>query len=404
MEFVAKVGTPDGRIREEVHEAPDAASLRTELERRGLHVFRLEQRGFALRLPRFGKKGRHRPVPPREFLVFNQELAALLRAGLPLLQSLELLLERMKDPHFKLVLGEIRDRVKSGEELSDAFASFGPLFPSLYPSALKAGERSGELEAVIRRFVRYQKLVLDARRRVVSALVYPAVLVALSIAMVMVMLVAVIPRFAVFFEETGGELPMITQITLGTAYFLRENVLLLGVGLVVGILALRRYAATPAGRIAIDRFKLRIPFVGPVLHLFALSEFGRSLSTLLSGGIPLVPALEIAVPAVGNAHVRHELLPVIPKVREGQAFYQTLERTGVMEPIAVDMVQVGEATGALDVMLSSVSDFFDEEVETRLARILSLIEPLMLVFMGVVIGLLLVSVYLPMFSAIGNVK
>jgi type IV pilus assembly protein PilC len=404
LNFVARVGFPDGTVREELHEASDPGALRHELERRGLHVFELRRRGFALRLPGLGPGRPSKPVDQQAFMIFNQELAALLRAGLPLLQALDLLQARIQDPQFKLVMGEIRDRVKSGEELSDAFGHFGRLFPALYPSTLKAGERSGELEAVIRRFIRYQQLLLDARRRVISALVYPAVLITLSVGMIVIMLVHVVPRFTVFYADLEAELPLITRATLAVSDFLRDNLLWVALALVAGFLVLRQLAERPEGRIAIDRFKLRLPFVGPVFHRFALSEFGRSLATLLSGGIPLVPALEIAVKAVGNAFVRSRLEPTIQAVREGKPFYAALEASGVVEALAVDMVQVGEATGSLDSMLSSVSDFLDEDVQTRVTRLLSLLEPVMLVFMGVIVGVILVSVYLPMFSVLGEVK
>lgn len=404
MQYVARLGFPDGTVREEVHEAVDAAVLRHDLEKRGLHVFEVEARGRSLQLGRLRRAGRGKAVPTQTFLVFNQELAALLRSGLPLLQALDLLQARIKDPDFKLVLGDIRDRVKSGEELSDAFAAFGSMFPALYPSTLKAGERSGELEGVLRRFIRYQKLVLDARRRVTSALVYPAVLVTLSLVMITVMLIFVVPKFTGFYVDLDAELPLLTRITLATSHLLRVNFPLILIAAVAGWLFLRQALQTPEGRQAFDRMRLRIPFVGPVLHRFSLSEFGRSLSTLLSGGIPLVPALEIAVKAVGNSFIRARLEPTIQAVREGRPFHEALEKTGVVESLAVDMVQVGEATGSLDTMLTSVSDFLDEDVETRLSRILSLLEPAMLVFMGLIIGLLLVSVYLPMFSVLGQVK
>lgn len=412
MQYVCRVGTPDGRVLEEVHTAPDEVALRSELDKRGYHIFDVRRRGVPGKVTMRGLAGgmRRKRVPDAEFLVFNQELAALLKAGLPLLQTLDLMLERMANPNFKAVLGEIRDRVKSGADLSEAFAEYGDMFPRLYPSSLKAGERSGELEKVIRRFVRYLKLVLEARKRVISALVYPAVLVGLSIAMLVVMAVYVVPKFQVFFLDLNVELPLLTRITLGVSAFLTQRTLFLWnwawglIAIAVGISALRRAGRTTEGRIAIDSFKLRLPLLGPVLHRFALSEFTRALSTLLSGGIPLVPAFEIAVSAVGNAQVRSKLEPTIQMVREGKAFHAALETSGVMTDMAIDMVKVGEATGALDEMLMSVSDFLDEQVETRMQRLLSLVEPIMLVVMGIIIGLLLVSIYLPMFSMLGQTE
>ncbi|HEX7184982.1 MAG TPA: type II secretion system F family protein [Thermoanaerobaculia bacterium] len=401
MQFLCRLGTPDGRVVEEVMNASDEVALRNELTKRGLHIFEVRRRGVARKLSVPGMRRRKR-IPVQEFVVFNQEMAALLKAGLPLLQALDLMLERMHNQHFRAVLTEIRDRVKSGEDMSEAFAAFGELFPRLYPSSLKAGERSGELELVIRRFVRYMKLVLDARRRVVSALVYPAVLVGLSIAMMTIMAIYVVPKFMVFFENLEADLPLITRIVLSISSAASDNWLLLLLGVVAGVLFYRSWSRTESGQLAMDRTKMRLPFIGPVLHRFALSEFTRSLSTLLAGGIPLVPAFEIAVSSVGNTHVRSRLEPTIQMVREGKPFHGALEESRVFTDMAVDMVKVGEATGSLDEMLSNVSDFLDEQIETRMQRLLSLVEPLLLVFMGIMIAILLIAIYLPLFSALGE--
>jgi len=403
MQFVCRVGTPDGRVIEEVLTASDESSLRSELAKRGLHVFEVRRRGLSRGLAAGGSRRRKR-IPTQEFVVFNQELAALLKAGLPLLQALDLMLERMANPHFRGVLTEIRDRVKSGEDLSEAFAAYGELFPRLYPATLKAGERSGELEQVIRRFLRYQKLVLDARRRVVSALVYPAVLVCLSIAMIIVMAVFVVPKFRVFFDNLDVDLPLITRMVLAVSSFANNNWPILLVLILGTVFSFRSWNRTESGGMTVDRFRLKLPFLGPVLHRFALAEYCRSLATLLTGGIPLVPAFEIAVTSVGNRWVRSKMEPTIQMVREGKPFHVALESSGVFLDMSIDMIKVGEATGSLDDMLGAVADFLDEQIETRMQRILSLIEPMMLIFMGIMIAIILVSIYLPMFSVLGSSK
>src|SRR3954468_14792070 len=221
MQFICRVGTPDGRVLEEVFSASDETALRSDLGKRGYHLFEVKRRGVApqLGVPTLLRGGRRGRIPVNEFMVFNQELAALLKAGLPLLQALELMLERMKQGTFRSVLTEVRDKVKSGTDLSDAFAEYGDLFPRLYPSSLKAGERSGELELVIRRFIRYMKLVLEARKKVISALIYPAVLVGLSITMIAIMAIYVVPKFQIFFNDLQVELPLLTRITLGFSRF-----------------------------------------------------------------------------------------------------------------------------------------------------------------------------------------
>ncbi|HEX5721076.1 MAG TPA: type II secretion system F family protein [Thermoanaerobaculia bacterium] len=406
MQFVCRVGTPDGRVMEEVFNAADETALRTDLGKRGLHIFEVRRRGVPTRMggtvSAAGRMRRRRRIPTQDFMVFNQEIAALLKAGLPLLQALELMLERMRHPHFKAVLTDIRDRVKSGEDLSEAFAAHGEMFPRLYPATLKAGERSGELESVIRRFIRYMKLLLDARRRVVSAMVYPAVLVCTSIAMIIIMAIYVVPKFMGFFEELDAELPLITRVVLAASGFVTDNWPVILIVLAGGFLFLRTWGRTPSGRVALDRLKIKVPFMGPVLHRFALAEFCRSLATLLSGGIPLVPAFEIAVASVGNSYVRDRIEPNIQMVREGKPFHEALERSEVFTDMSIDMVKVGEATGSLDDMLTNVSDFLDEQIETRMQRLLSLVEPLMLVFMGIIIAILLIAIYLPMFGMLGD--
>ncbi|HUO86267.1 MAG TPA: type II secretion system F family protein, partial [Thermoanaerobaculia bacterium] len=398
MDFLARIGTAEGRVLERTFVAPDEATLRSDLEKQGHHVFAVKPKGFAgLALPRLAD--RRRVLTPQEFLIFNQELAALLRAGLPLLQGLDLMLERLEKPRFREVLTDIRDRVRSGEDLSDAFAAHGDHFPRLYPASLKAGERSGELEAVLRRFIRYQQLVLDAKKRAVSALIYPAVLVALSFGMLLILSIRVVPTFNEFYTSLDAELPLLTRVTVGFSTFLSRNLLWITIAIVVGSFFFSRWKRTPSGRLAFDKLKLRLPLFGPVAHLFALSELCRSLATLLSGGLPLVPSFEIATQAVGNAAVRHAIEPKIRLVREGKAFYEAIEESGMFPAMAIDMTKVGEATGALDEMLGSVATFFDERVEVRLQRILSLVEPAMLVFMGVVVAIILLSLYLPLFSA-----
>jgi type IV pilus assembly protein PilC len=406
MQFICRVGTPDGRVLEEVFSASDETALRSDLGKRGYHLFEVKRRGMApqLGVPALLRGGRRGRIPVGEFMVFNQELAALLKAGLPLLQALELMLERMKQGTFRSVLTEVRDKVKSGTDLSDAFAEYGDLFPRLYPSSLKAGEKSGELELVIRRFVRYMKLVLDARRRVFSALTYPAVLVCLSGVMIAVMTIYVVPRFMGFFAELDADLPLITRIVLGVSNFMSANWVFMLFLLVGGFFALRSWGRTEPGRLALDRAKLRAPVLGPVLHRFALSEFSRSLATLLSGGIPLVPSFEIGIASVGNSYVRSRIAPTIQMVREGKPFYAALETSGIFTDMSIDMVKVGEATGSLDEMLNSVADFLDEQIETRMQRLLSLVEPMMLVFMGIIIAILLISIYLPMYSMLGSSK
>lgn len=403
MQFVARIGTADGRVFEEVHAANDERALRAELERRGVHVFELKPRGLTLNAAT-GGRFRGQKVKPADFLVFNQEMAALLKAGLPLLQALDLMLRRMPAGSFRRVLEDIRDKVRTGRDLSDAFGEHAEMFPRLYPSILKAGERSGELEQVIRRFIRYQQLVMEARKRVVSALVYPAVLIVTSLLMITVMVIFVIPKFKAIFENSDVPLPWITQALINVGSFFQNFWLPVVVTITAVTVFFVRWQRSTLGQSALDRLRVKVPILGQIMHRFALSEFSRSLATLLAGGMPLVPALEIAVGAVGNVYIREKLAPTIQSVREGETFHAALEHTGIVTDMAIDMVQVGEATGALDEMLTSVSDFLDEQIEVRMQRLLSLIEPAMLIIMGVVIAAILIALYLPLFSALSNTR
>ncbi|HEX9799281.1 MAG TPA: type II secretion system F family protein [Thermoanaerobaculia bacterium] len=404
MEFVCHVGTAEGRVSRQVRRAADERALRAELEREGLHLITLE-RGLAASA-RPGLEGwRRRRVPLAQLVVFSQELAALLRAGLPLVQSLGMLVERQHDPGFRGLLARVVERVRSGGELSEAFGELGDALPPIYSSALRAGERTGDLEKVLLRVVRYFKLVLDARKKVYTALVYPSVLLGLSVAMLGVMALYVVPRFRVFYEAMDlEELPLLTRITLGTATALRDNLPFLVLAVVLAVPFATRWARSAPGQLALGRLRLGLPVLGGIFHGFAVSEYCRSLSTLLSGGLPLVQALDIATGAVGNAWVRVKLAPAIGRVREGTALHQALAETGQAPPIVLDMVQVGEATGALDAMLSNASEFLDDEVETRMQRLLQLIEPILLVVVGGLVAVLLVSVYLPIFSALSQIQ
>jgi type IV pilus assembly protein PilC len=393
-EFIVRVGTPEGDVVERTVQAANARAAQQELQNQGLHVFETKRGVFSLRdlIPR-GK----RVISTERFLLFNQELLALVKAGLPIIQSFDIMLERQKDVRFREVLTEIREKIKSGVALSDAFSSFGDMFPPIYSTSLRAGERSGDLEGVLRRFLRYQKIIVNLRKRVTSALVYPAVLVSLSIGMVVIMLTKVIPKFIEFFAGFGAELPPITRFAIAFSSALNDNFLLITIAL-IAIFVFGRKWITTTGRLAWDRFKLHIPLVGGILHRFAIMQFTQSLGTLLGGGTPMVPAIEIASQSVTNQDISSKIFSVVQNVREGEPLWRSLEGTGAISDLAVEMIKVGESTGALTEMLSNVSEFYDEEIETRLSRLVAAIEPIILVVMGIVIALLLYAFYLPLFQ------
>jgi len=393
-EFIVRVGTPEGDVVERAVRANSIRAAQDEMRRQGLHVFEARRGEIEVRdlLPRLGKA-----VSTEKFLHFNQELLALVRAGLPIVQSFDIMLERQKDKRFREILGEIREKLTSGIALSDAFAAYGNLFPPIYSTSLRAGERSGDLEGVLRRFLKYQKMIVALRKKVIGALVYPIILIALSATMIFVMITYVIPKFAEFFTGFGAELPWFTRFMIAFANGLRDNIVLVIVGVILSVILLNYWVKTK-GRIIWDRFKLHIPLVGGVLHRFAIMQFTQSLGTLLAGGTPMVPAIEIASQSVTNQMVSTKIQSIVQNVREGEPLWRSLDATGVTSDLAVEMIKVGESTGALTEMLANVSEFYDEEIEARLARMVAAIEPIILVGMGIVIAVLLYAFYLPLFQ------
>ena len=400
-QFSIKAGWPDGTVGEESVLAPDSKAARVEVERRGGHVFEVRRHGLVL----LGSRGgRRRRVKMADFLIFNQEMIALLKAGLPVVRSFEILLERQESAALRAVLADVKDRVNSGASISDAFAEQGDIFPRLYWTSLKAGEKSGEIESVLRRYLKYQKTVIAISRKVVSTLVYPAILMLLSAVLIAVLMTVVIPKFQEFFADFHADLPLLTVVVVGIAGFLRDNALWLFPALFFGGWLLWRWVRTPAGRSWADGVLLKLPFLGGLFLRFAITQFTRSLATLLAGGTPLVPSLENSADAIGNRRVSRRVRDVVPKVREGGELWQALDSTGIFTNLTIEMIKVGETSGALEEMLTAVSDFYDEEIDVILARVITLVEPAILVMMGGIIITILLSVYLPIFKIMSQIK
>ena len=396
MEFRCRLASPSGEITEGVYAADSESRLRHDLEEKGLYVLSLQAKGalpgLAIRLPRRSK------IPSLEFLVFNQELATLLKAGMPLVQSLDLLRRRVASPTFRGVLDDVYERVRAGSALSDAFAIHGALFPSVYTASLLAGERSGSLDTVLRRFVEYTKVIATVRRRTISALVYPAVLISLALVLVAIIVLKVVPAFADFYESFHAELPLITRIILRISSVVREQFLLIAFALAVSVAASVFWLRQEGQRARFDRLILRVPVLGDVAGKFATSQMARTLATLLGGGLPLVNALDIAAKSMGNQFMAQQIQIVGSRVREGESFAAALQGRGIFPEVAVKMAEVGESTGALQEMLNTVADFFDEEIATKTERFVTLIEPTLLVMMGIVIAGLLLALYMPLFQ------
>jgi type IV pilus assembly protein PilC len=396
MEFRCRLGTPGGEIVEGIYIADSEDRLRRELEEKGLYILSLQRRGvlpgLTLAGPRRGRVGR------QEFLVFNQELATLLKAGMPLVQSLDILRQRVANPTFKAVIDAVYEKVKAGTSLSDAFAEHGSMFPAVYAASLMAGERSGNLDAVIRRYVSYEKVIGTVRKRTISALIYPAILVTMMIVLIGIIVLRVVPAFSEFYGNFDRPLPLSTQLIVAVSNFVVSNLWLLLVVMVGGAAVLYGWGRQPAQRARIHRMALDVPWAGQTIRKFGTAQLARTLSTLLGGGIPLVNALEISVRSMSNRHLASELDEVRRRVQEGQSFAASLLERGVFPDVAVKMVEVGESTGALQEMLNSLADFYDEEIETEVSRFITLIEPLLLVIMGIVIAVVVLALYMPLFD------
>jgi type IV pilus assembly protein PilC len=394
MEFRCRLGTSAGEIVEGIYVADSEARLRRELEEKGMYVLSLQRRA-ALSL---STGGRRQKIKRQEFLVFNQELATLLKAGMPLVQSLDILRQRVLNPTFKTVLDSVHDRVRSGTSLSDAFAEHQSLFPPVYSASLLAGERSGNLDAVIRRYVTYDKIVGAVKRRTLSALIYPGILVTMMILLIGIIVVKVVPAFSDFYANFDRELPLSTRIIVGVSNAVVSNIVFIVAGVISLGVAVTYWSRQPAQRHRLDKWVLDVPWVGETARKFFTSQLARTLATLLGGGIPLVNALEISVRSLSNQHLARDLDRGRIRVQEGQGFAAALRERNVFPDVAVKMVEVGESTGALQEMLNSLAEFYDEEIETEVGRFITLVEPVILVIVGIVIAVVVLALYMPLFE------
>jgi len=396
MEFRCRLASASGQIIEGVYSAETEARLRHELEEKGLFVLSLQPKGavagVSIHLPQ------QRRISAREFLIFNKELATLLKAGMPLVQSLDLLKRRVESERFRAVLEDVHERVRSGTALSDAFAAQGDLFPSVYVASLLAGERSGSLDTVLRRYVDYARIIATLKRKTLSALVYPAILITLALVLIAIIVLKVVPAFSDFYASFGAELPLVTRVIVRLSEFIRSEIVLIAVVLIVVVSLAATWLRSPSNKARFDHVLLRLPMIGPIAAKFATSQMARTLATLLGGGLPLVNSIDIAAKSIGNHYVASQLDIVNTRVREGESLAAALEARRVFPEVAVKMTEVGESTGALQEMLNTVADFFDEEIATNMERFVTLVEPALLVIMGIVIAGLLLALYMPLFQ------
>jgi type IV pilus assembly protein PilC len=399
MEFICKYAKPTGEIVKAVQVGQDAEEVRHRLLELGFLPISIDRRGWTLS---FNMRRRTPKLDPQDFIVFNQQFVALIKAGLPILRSLDLLKVQIKNPMLKRHIEDVRGRVYSGILLSEALKAQG-VFPTVYTASIYAGERSGNLVEVINRFIHYEKTILTVRKRFLSSLIYPAFLIVLSIVMVLVIVTYVIPRFGELYSGMNTPLPVATRVLITVSTTVQHNLILLIPGIVVAVIAAIVWAGTAGGRTRIDEFKLRAPIIGNLWTMFSMAQLSRTLATLLQGGIPLLAALEVAREATGNRVIASSIAEGVARVREGQTLSDSLENTGHFPDLAIEMMRVGEQTGSLPEMLNHVADFYDEDVNIRSTALLSWVEPVILIFVAMFVAAILISLYLPIFSINGAV-
>lgn len=395
-EFVCKVADARGQVSVQVETAATEAELRRRLAEKGLFLYSARNRtltALSWRWPTL----RRRRLPANDFLLFNQQFVTLVRAGLPILRALDLLADRAARPGLRAVLNDVRQRLRGGASLSEAFQAQG-IFPEIYISSLVAGERSGNLPGVLDYYIRYLKVSGTVRRRLLAALVYPALLVCVAASVLTFVTLYVIPRFAALYADLNIALPSLTVAVITFALGIRGSLAIVAPLVLAVLAAILLVTRSEAGAQALDRARLRIPLVGAILLKFRLAQFSRTLSTLLAGGIPLVPSLEVAAGALESPLLRHSVGVAALRVREGQSLHAALAATGIVPALVTEMVEVGESTGALPQMLTSVAEFYEEELNARLTTLMALVEPLLLLGVAAVIFVILVALYLPIFS------
>jgi type IV pilus assembly protein PilC len=403
-EFVIRMADESGRVLEKLENGTSRDEVRDRFAQQGFLVYWVKPRGiFAdgkISLPR------RRRIQTDQFVVFNQQFVTLIRAGLPILTSLDLLIRRQRNLYFRSLLQNVHDRVKGGELLSEAFAAQGT-FARIYTTTLLAGEKSGNLEEVLNRYIAFQRLSIAFRKKLLASLVYPALLAVLVVAMLSFLLTYVVPQFATLYAAIGRpeSIPPITQFMLAIGINARHYAIPIVAGLAFLFAVIWRWAHSESGGLHLERLRARIPLLGEISLKHQVAVFSRMLSTLLTGGLPLVPSLETAGASLQSRLVSGGIVGAAQRVREGASLSKSLEETGTFPDLAVEMIEVGESTGALPAMLTSVAEFFEEDVQTALAAAMALVEPVILIVMGIIVAFVLISLYLPIFTlGAGGVK
>ena len=397
-EYLLKYADGRGQIHQQVAAATSEKELRDRYSSQGFLIYSIKPRSSAGVLTRRGKK-----INVEKFLIFNQQFVTLIRAGLPILKGLDLLADRLTDPKLGPHIKSVRDEVRNGTLLSEAFRAQG-VFPKIYVTSVMAGEKSGSLVEVLERFIHYQKLSLAVKKKVMVSLMYPCVLVVLVIFLMVFLVTFVVPRFATLYDSFHANLPAMTRILITVGTTAQSSILIFAGGLIVAIVGFRFWSRRESARTTLDRIKLKTPGLGEIWLKYQVAQLSRILSTLLTGGIPLVQAMETAAESLNTPLLQRAVEAAGKSVREGQPLSASLKVSKFVPGLAIDMIEVGESTGALPAMLNSVAEFFEDDVNVRMAAMLSMIEPAIMLMMGTFVAFVLVALYLPIFSLADTIR
>jgi type IV pilus assembly protein PilC len=396
-DFVLKYADGRGQIHKQVASASSEKELREKYSQQGFLIYSIKTRVAGAGIASAGLFGGQKKLDLDKFLIFNQQFVTLIRAGLPILKGLDLLSDRLTDPKLGPYIKSVRDDVRGGSLLSDAFRQQG-IFPKIFVTTVMAGEKSGSLTEVLDRYINYQKLSLAVKKKIKVSLILPAVLMILVVLLMVFMVTYVVPTFAALYATMNATLPTMTVWLIAFGQAAQKYIVVFAVGMVLAIMGMRWWLRKDSAREKMDRIKLNMPLAGEVWLKYQVAQLSRILSTLLVGGIPLVQAMETAADSLGTPLLKRAIDAAGKSVREGQPLSGSLKASKMFPPLAIDMIEVGESTGALPQMLNSVAEFFEEDVNTRMAAMLSMIEPAIMIVMGAFVAFVLIALYLPIFS------
>jgi type IV pilus assembly protein PilC len=391
--------TRAGEVKKGEMEALDAAAVDTRLKSLGLSPVKVKKKPLEIRFPQLGSG-----VSGKDILIFTKQFATMIDAGLPLVQCLDILANQMDNAAFKRVVMAIKAKVESGSTFADALKDHPKVFDELFIQLCAAGETGGILDTILNRLANYREKAEKLKRKVKGAMIYPIIVITVAIGVTALLLLKVTPVFAKMFTDFGSAMPAPTQFVIDLSNWLQAKFIYMVLGIAAFVAAFTAFYRNPGGRKIFDKLVLQAPIIGPVIRKVAVARFTRTLGTMISSGVPILDALDVTAKTAGNRTIEQGIYYVRGKISEGKNIAGPLLETKVFPPMVVQMIGVGEATGAMDAMLNKIADFYDDEVDTAVAGLTAMIEPLLMVFLGAVVGGFLIAMYLPIFSIAGAIK